>query len=206
MPILTDSRAPSGPRLALVEGRDDQEFLKNWAMFAGVTDATIIQLGGKTNWPAKVVAVTNTEGFGAVESLLLVRDADDSAKGAFESCQEALRRAGLPYPPNPGVFTSGSPRVAVVIVADPQRGSGAIEDLAWHALAGTDARECVLAYEECLSGRGIQVREKDRSKARIRAFIAYRRTGLSLGPAASAGLFDFASPALAETTELLRAW
>ena len=91
-------------------------------------------------------------------------------------------------------------------MADPERGTGAIEDLAWHALAGTDARDCVLAFEDCLAGRGVETREKDRGKARMRAFIAYRRTGLSVGTAASAGLFDFASPALAEVTELLRAW
>ena len=164
-------------RLVVVEGKDEVEIL--CSLFTHMADdlpqdVHLYSADGKTEIAKLLTGLRATPGFGDVVSLAVIRDADTSAAGAFESITGALRSGELAAPAQPGGFADGTPRVGVFIMPDGQ-GEGALEDLCLAAFeqSGDRAFECLEAYMDCLKGQGIEPDHP--SKAKGLAFLASRK-------------------------------
>lgn len=133
-------------------------------------------------------------GFANVESLGIIRDADEDNDAAFKSVCTGLRLAGLPEPPRPLDVTGGKPRISVFIMPDCQR-PGRLETLCLLAVAEDPAMPCVKEYWGCLERalpQGNRDVPRNREKAHLQAFLASRqKPGLRLGEAGEAGYWPF---------------
>ena len=77
-----------------------------------------------------------------VRSLGIVRDAETSAGGAFQSVQSALRNAELPVPDSLAERTDTSPAVTVLILPGDNR-QGMLETLLCESFADDPVEDCI---------------------------------------------------------------
>ena len=121
-----------------------------------------------------------------VRMLGIVRDAETSAQGAFQSVQSSLRNAGLPVPAHPGEPAGAAPAVNVLIL--PGDGDhGMLETLLCRTFADTAADRCIDDFFRCIEGSeaGAEARIRNPDKARAQVFLATRkRPHVSVGVAA----------------------
>ena len=92
-------------------------------------------------------------GFHAVKMLGVVRDAETSAEGAFQSVQSSLRNAGLPVPERPGERAGAAPAVNVLILPGEQS-SGMLETLLCRTFANTAVDRCIDDFFKCFEEAG----------------------------------------------------
>lgn len=180
------------PKLLIVEGRDEEEFFRALLQEMNVSDIQVEGVGGKTFIRDTLRALKDDPFFRRkVASLGITRDANGDARTAFQSIQDALRDAGLPYPRQPLVSVDGRPRVVVMIVP-PGRQTGTLEDLCLEAVARDPATRCVDQYFDCLDATELGRPVKDFAKARTRVFLSSRKDPtLALGQAARKGYWPF---------------
>jgi hypothetical protein len=89
--------------LVLVEGDDDQVFIKAVSQHLSLQSIQIHNMNGKTSWASKVRVIAKDPGFhDRVKNIALVRDSDDNPVAALESCRSALQSANLPCPSTAG--------------------------------------------------------------------------------------------------------
>jgi hypothetical protein len=175
------------PRLLVVEGRDEQLFFEAFLQYLRITEVQVLPIGGKTQLRPNLKALRNTPGFTNVELLGVIRDADDNAKGAWESVRDAVRDAGLAVPRRQSAPVGTSPQVTALILPGEDK-RGALEDLCLRAVATDPAMACVEDFFQCL-------RRRPAPKASVQVFLASRsKPGLRLGEAAQAGYWPWNAP------------
>ncbi len=191
-------------RLLAVEGRDEQEFMER-LLEAMKLDGTIEvrNLGGNEQFPSGLKALKAMTGFGSVEVLGVIRDAEGNpARSAFDSVVTALKGAALPAPAVLGAVAAGPPRVSVYILPN-CRDAGMLEDLCLDAAGGDPAMPCVEAFVECVAN--LPGSPRNVSKARMGAFLASRAEFVrEVGRAAQKGAFDLDHPAFDGLRSFLR--
>ena len=190
-------------RQLLVEGRQDVQFFGAFLRYLEIHDTQVRDYEGKDNLLRYLRAFTGLVGFPQVESIGIVRDADDSAQSALQSVLGSLRYAGLPEPADFALPAAGPPRVSIFIMPD-NSGNGALEKLCLSALADETAMSCVDEFLQCVNDRtGGGPRDAD--KARIHAFLASREDPeLRLGEAAQRGYIPWNHPAFTDLAQFLR--
>ena len=100
----------------LVEGRTDQEFFNALLRHLEIGDIGVKSYGGKENFRRFLNVFVRAPGFDEIQSLGIVRDADNSATSAFQSIRDSLVSVNLPAPEQALTPASGSPRVDVFIM------------------------------------------------------------------------------------------
>ncbi|MDI6793302.1 MAG: hypothetical protein QME81_10610, partial [bacterium] len=103
-------------KILVVEGIDEKLFFSALISHLNLTGIQILPIGGKTQLRSNLKALQIPKDFASVISLGVVRDADEDAERAFQSVQDALRDAGLPFPSQAMVATDTNPRVTVIIL------------------------------------------------------------------------------------------
>ena len=104
-----------------------------------------------------------------VRMLGIVRDAETSAQGAFQSVQSSLRNAGLPVPAHPGEPASAAPAVNVLIL--PGDGApGMLETLLCRTFADTAVDRCIDDFFRCFEGSEAGAHIPNPDKARAQGF------------------------------------
>ena len=136
----------------LVEGRADQEFFNALLRHLGIGDIEVKSYGGKESFRRFLNVFVRAPSFDEIQSLGIVRDADDSATSAFQSIQDSLISVNLPAPDRALTPASGSPRVDVFIMPN-NADTGALEDLCLRALEGDPAMQCVSEFMQCIQER-----------------------------------------------------
>jgi hypothetical protein len=200
------SRSPiSYSKVLVVEGMTPFQFFKALLRHIGLLNVIEIRnFGGVTDFSVFLEALVATPGFDNVESLGVVRDAEEDANGAFASVCDSLRRAGLDEPARPLAITTGKPNVSVFILPDCVT-PGMIETLCMQAVEEDPSIPCIEAYMECIA-RELSEIPSPIDKARVQAFLASReRPGLQLGEAAHAGYLPWDKPAFDQLKQFLRA-
>jgi len=87
----------SKPKLLLVEGSDDKAFFSSMVRRLDLsTSIDVREFGGTGNLPAAVKALSKDPGWSLLNSLGVIRDADNAADRTFQSVCSALNNAGLP--------------------------------------------------------------------------------------------------------------
>lgn len=191
------------PRLLLVEGKDDQNLFEALAHHLALHELQVLDFAGKTNLARNLRLLRASPGWSNVESLGIVRDADDSAPRAFESVSGALRSVGLAVPSAPMQRADGTPCVVVMIVPDNRR-AGMLEDVCLESVKEDPAMPCVEELFACLAARNVPAPQAF-SKAKVSAFLASRPdTVTRLGEAAFKHYWAFDSHAFALTRDFLR--
>ena len=104
------------PKQMLVEGRDEEEFFKALLRYLGIDDIEVRHYGGKNSFRRFLNGFVSTPDFDGVESMGIVRDADDSATSAFQSLQDSLTSVNLPVPDKEMIPTTEFPKVTVFIM------------------------------------------------------------------------------------------
>ena len=169
----------------LVEGKDQGNFFDELVKHLKIEDLQIQDFGGVDEFKGFLGVMVKQSGFhDTVRMLGIVRDAETSAQGAFQSVQSSLRNAGLPVPAHPGEPASAAPAVNVLIL--PGDGDhGMLETLLCRTFADTPVDRCIDDFFRCfeMSEEGAPIRNPD--KARAHAFLATREMPhVSVGVAA----------------------
>lgn len=194
--------------LILCEGNDDEQFFNCYlksAAFSGhdVSAVQVVQFCGKDNLRNFLRSLANAESFSQLESLLIVRDADtniisarDSVKGAFEAIN--LHAPTAEYEWN----CDGSIKTGFLLMpsCNDKSQTGALEDLCWKILSDkfgvstcTDVERFIDSLEQ--SGKRTYTHK---NKAFVHTYFSStdELIAASIGRAAQAGAFDWASPEL----------
>lgn len=186
------SRSGRGLLLAC-EGVDDEQFLVRMLAHLRITEVIVRRYGGKPRLSAFLLGLRDSTEFESVRAVGILRDADLSAAGAFQSVGDRLQRLDLPRPRWSGDLISGIcgidgvTRTVGVFIMPGDGTVGALEDLYLSAIAADSSLPCVDDFLTCVSSAGgINWREQDRSKSRINAWLASRvdptrRLGQALG-------------------------
>ena len=169
----------------LVEGNDQRNFFGGLVEHMELPDFQIRNFSGVDELDNFLNLMVKMPGFHAVKMLGVVRDAETSAGGAFQSVQSSLRNAGLPVPDRPGERAGAAPAVNVLILPGEQS-SGMLETLLCRTFANTAVDRCIDDFFKCFEEAGVRIQNPD--KARARAFLATRPSPqVSVGVAAKKG-------------------
>ena len=160
------------PVLLLVEGDDEKEFFGALLREMKMTGIQVQDFRGKNNLSNFLETLRDQHGFAQrVVSLGIVRDADDSPEGAFQSVGTALRNNKFPQPSKPETPEGNNPRVAVLILPDAET-SGMLETICLRSVADDPVMQCIGEYFNCI--RKVSQLPGNMDKAMVQAFLASR--------------------------------
>jgi hypothetical protein len=183
-------------RVLLVEGKDEVNFFRALLRRMGNPEVQVVEIGGIDKFRTELPAFLNDPGFGRVTHYAVVRDAEKSAKAAFQSVAGVLRKHNQPCPQKPAAFASKSRRKVGVFIMPGRSDHGMLEDLCLQTVAEHPAMECVDEFIRCLRSK-LKPFPKNESKARASAFLAgMPETCYRFGEAAQKGYWDLSHPAL----------
>ena len=193
-------------KLLLVEGRNEENLFAAFLRYLEITGVRILSYRGKDNLRNRLGVYVDAPGFGQVQSIGIVRDADDNAQSALQSVRDSLRNAGLSSPQTFLTPAGDSPQVSVYIMPD-NSGVGALEDLCLRALEDDPAMPCVDDFLRCVDAAATTPPQtpQNRAKARIHAFLSSREDPeLRVGEAAQRGYIPFNHSAFTNLAQFLQ--
>lgn len=165
------SKAPNKttlqPKVLLVEGKDEENLLKELLKDLKIIDFQIIPVGGTKNFPEKLKGLKSRSDYRSITSIGIICDADNSAKSAFDSVCHALEVNGLSKPPAPMQSFGDKPKITIMIVEN------MIEDICLQSVEDDPAMACVAQFFQCLT-ENLNKLPKNLAKARVHAFLASR--------------------------------
>jgi hypothetical protein len=197
----TRERQIEKSKLILVEGNDEDRFFRMLLKSMEIQDVQVWPYFGKDKLRQVFPVLLLDPRFKDLETYAIFRDADDNPNTAFQSIRDLLKRNSQPWPPAPGTFTNGSPRVGVYIIPD-STSAGMLEDLCLRAVEGHSVMPCVTAFMDCLRGlpsdssgsepvrAGSASFPINQAKAKFYAFLAATHAGRRLGEAFEAGAWE----------------
>ncbi len=198
------------PKVIVAEGADARFFCIHAIAAYGLANIEVINFGGIAELTPGLKTLQSITGFGQVQSLGVIRDAEHDFGKALESVRTSMQRSGLPLPDSDVEAASGRPRTSVFVFPglvneDLQPASGTLEDLCLATIDDAPTMACVNAFIECAERAGCDVRHPH--KARVHAYLAAhdKFVGMKLGEAARAGAWSWEHPALKRFRQFLRA-
>lgn len=117
-------------RLLAVEGKDECNFFNALLKHLLISDVQMVDIGGKDKFHREFSLLYNLEGFGKIEQLAFIRDAETNlAKSAFDSICDLLKKKGLSVPKWPNkIQLNVKPYIGIFIMPD-NSGTGMLENL-----------------------------------------------------------------------------
>ena len=197
-------------KLLIVEGNHERDFFEAWLKHLERDDIQVMPIGGKTLLRESLRVLVKQADFKMVKSLVVVRDADDDPKGAFQSVADALVNAGLRAPRSSFCFVENvTPQTAVLILPG-QSTQGALEEFLLKTVVNDPVAPKVDEFIESavvtLSKGGVRKPPPPhrRGKAKVHAFLAtFEHPDRDLGKAAKEGVWDFNHASLHPIEEIL---
>lgn len=188
----------------LVEGNDPRNFFEAFLRHLSLSNIQIQNFGGVNELRGFLRAFADTPRFyEVVESIGIVRDAETSAAGAFQSVQSSLKNAALPVPNMPERRTDTSPAVTVLILPGNNQ-QGMLETLLCESFAGTPENDCIDAFFACVDALP-NASIKRPEKARAHAYLTTKSDPhLSVGVAAKRNYWDLDHPIFARVRDFLK--
>ncbi len=188
----------------LVEGNDQRNFFEAFIEHLSLADIQIQNFGDVNELRAFLLALVNAPGFrDIVQSVGIVRDAETSAQGAFQSVQDSLRNVRLPVPNQPEERTGSSPAVTVLILPG-DNSPGMLETLLNETFANTPEDACINAFFECVEAvPTVSINNPD--KARAYAYLTTKpNPHHSVGMAAKQRYWDLDHDVFSRVRQFLR--
>ncbi|MFK0733035.1 MAG: DUF3226 domain-containing protein [Gloeotrichia echinulata GP01] len=204
--MSSKSQQLSQPKLLIGEGSEEVLFFNALLNHLNIVDVQVEQYGGKQGLGSYLKQLFLRPGYREIISLGITRDADDSAKSAFDSVCAYLRNANLTLPSHPQEIVGNIPKISVLILPDYQD-SGMLEDVCLEAVKTDPSIQCVNDYFQCVyTTTGREPKPKDIAKARIRAWLSSQiEPDKRLGEAAKAGYLSWDNPAFNGLKQFLQA-
>ncbi|MEX3986012.1 DUF3226 domain-containing protein [Paraburkholderia sp. EG287A] len=193
------------PKLLLVEGLDEIAFMGAIFKAMDIDDIQLWDAKGKTNIHSSLGAVRLLPGFEAVTSIGVIRDADDNAKGAFDSVKASLATHGYPVPQQVGENAEKNGLAASVFIVPGEDVPGMLETLVWQSFENEQIAGEVRGFiercsdllpeeqhgEQRAAGPGGWRKPRSPEKARMQAFLATMiEARPRMGMGAEKGYFD----------------
>ena len=152
----------------LVEGNDQRNFFEAFISHLSLENIQVQNFGGVDELRGFLLALVDTPNFhGTVQSIGIVRDAETSPTGAFQSVRSSLENAGLPVPDSPRKRTDASPTVTALILPDANH-QGMLETLLCESFAATPVAQCIDDFFGCVERlSGVPVGRPDKARARV---------------------------------------
>jgi hypothetical protein len=194
-------------KVLLVEGMDEVNVLNQF--FKAIPLVYAIQIIPYLNIPEFdnfMRAFRKRQNYSIVESIGILRDADENAEAAFQSVQDALVKAEFEKPEEPLKSYGSKPKISVMILPD-NKNKGALESLLLQTVEKKDEIICVEKFIECLKEKQLLKSEFTSriAKAKLHAYIASKEEpGLKIGEASKANYWDFNSPAFDQIISFLQ--
>ena len=188
----------------LVEGKDQLNFFEKFIDHLSLTNVQIHDFGGGTELRDFLLALVNASDFReTVQSVGIVRDAETSAEGAFQSVQSSLKKAKLSVPDSPEERTGTSPAVSVMILPGHNR-KGMLETLLCETFVDTSVDRCIDEFFKCVKSLP-DVSFKRADKARARVYVTTKpEPHVSVGVAAKKGYWDLEHNAFSAVRNFLK--
>ena len=193
---MPEIAAMTSPIQLLVEGNDQRNFFEAFIEHLSLDNIQIQNFGGVNELRGFLLALANAPGFReTVQSVGIVRDAETSAQGAFQSVQGSLSNAGLPVPNQPERCAGSSPATTVLILPGNNR-PGMLETLLCQSFGGSQEEACINAFFDCVEAiPKVSINNPD--KARAYAYLTTKPTPHhSVGMAAKQSYWDLKPPRL----------
>lgn len=188
-------------KLIAVEGQDEVNFFEALLEHSRISDCEVRQVGGKRQFKDKLPALVRMSGFSEVEVLVVIRDADDDAEGAFRSIKNILKKEKLKPPVQVNQFSDGSPKIGIFIMPG-NSDTGMLEDLCLKTVEHHPAMHCVEPFMDCISE--LENPPNNIAKAKAQAFLAAMpKLVNSLGLGAQKGYWNFDSRELNDLKEFI---
>ena len=186
----------------LVEGKDQLNFFEAFIRRVELQNELQVQdFGGVNELRGFLRALADSPEFDTVESVGIVRDAEQSAAGARRSVTDSLQHVGLPAP---GDASRGNgPLIHLLILPGGGEERGMLETLLCRSVADRPLNDCIDEFFECADALpGIDIRRLD--KARAQAYLAMQpEPQVSVGVAAQKGYWPLDHDAFAEVRDFL---
>ncbi|MGS1035816.1 DUF3226 domain-containing protein [Burkholderia glumae] len=207
------------PKLLLVEGKDEISFIGALLRAMDISDIQLWDAKGKAKMHQALGAVRFAPGFESVTSIGVIRDADENAKGAFDSVKASFVAHGYPVPQRVGERATKDTLSASVFILPGDDAPGMLETLVWRSFKdGRIAQEVSGFIERCTDflpaeqdgeqlAAGPDGWRKPRSpeKARMQAFLATMIEALPrMGMAAEKGYFDLTHASFGALCDYIR--
>lgn len=166
------------PFLILVEGSHDRQVVEALLQHEAIQGAQVEETGGKLRIrDALGLVASSTEGLAQLRALLVMQDADQDEKAAFQRIRDAFLRAKLPSPVLPWVpLQKDALTVGAAVLPGDER-PGALEDLLMASMAEDPAHDLVQPFLEAATkavsagGRRKSPSPFEMGKARTQAFL-----------------------------------
>ena len=166
-------------KVVIVEGADELRIFQSLSEHLGLNDIQFIPAGSVERIRSRISAVLDTqEPMGILQSLGVVRDADENAENAFRSVCDSLSANGLPVPGNALEIAAGvgdNPNTIALILPHGQP-AGALEDVCLASVANDPMMPCIEDFMSCVERIDDNPRSSgNNAKTRLQAYLATRR-------------------------------
>lgn len=193
------------PKLLLVEGQDEISFIGALLHAMDISDIQLWDAKGKTKMHQALGAVRFAPGFESVTSIGVMRDADENAKGAFDSVKASFEAHGYPVPQRVGDRATKGGLAASIFILPGDDAPGMLETLVWRSFEDRQIAQEVSGFinrcadllpaeqdgEQRPTGPAGWRKPRSPDKARMQAFLATMIDALPrMGMAAEKGYFD----------------
>ena len=185
---MAQPRRIEKPVQLLVEGKDQLNFFEAFTRRVELQNALQVQdFGGVSELRGFLLALVDSPDFDTVESIGIVRDAEQDATGARQSVEDSLRHAGLPSPGDAGGRGGGPVVVQTLILPGEGAEAGMLETLLCRSVTDEPVNDCIDDFFGCAEALpGVDIRRPD--KARAQAYLATQpEPQVSVGVAAKRG-------------------
>lgn len=191
------SRTIKRPHLILCEGRDAEKYLI-WLLGQFIKENYIFDefqawdFGGISDLKSEIKVLQGTNGFGKIQSLSIIRDAETNWQSAVQSIQAALRECGYAVPAGPAVPAKNINGITTGFVlfptcdADPTNGT--LEDLCLQTLADEKVVTVLQDIDSALQKYTFTRPHKNRLHAYFSCTDDF--VGLKIGEAGKANAFS----------------
>jgi len=194
-------------KILLVEGADEVYFLIHFLKAVSLGDTIqILPYGEIKRFKDFLESLKKLPGFSGVESIGIMRDADENPSSAFQSVTDALEKAGFDKPNEPLKTVGNSPKITIMIIPNIKI-RGALESLLLETVDDDSTMICVNDYIKCLIENKVLSKENTSkiAKAKLYSYLAAKRkAGLKIGEAAKAEYWNFDSPVFEQLKNFLR--
>lgn len=191
-------------KFVFCEGGDDKAVIKALAQSIGLSDLRVEPFLGKDRLREFLRQAKTRPEFSRelVQSIGIVRDADENGRAAFQSVRDALEANGFKTPDANGGFAQNGIKTGIMVIG-PNNGNGILEDLCLHSVSDRPEFGCVDDYFKCVSDKSD--RKAFSSKAKVRVWMAsHTDFELYVGKAAEAGYWPWDSSVFDSLKQFLR--
>jgi hypothetical protein len=187
-------------KLLFVEGVDAHRFLIYACnQFRKDDQVQVIDFGGNKDLFTGLKVWRSASNFDQVETLVIVRDAENNFDSAMQSIRDAILRSdiGFPIPDKPFEFASdGNLKLAFMIFPGPYFTSGTLEDLCLSTIKNKSLLSCCESFLTCCTSNGQVFTQKHKNKLYSYLSGTNEFKGMKIGEAAKCGAWDWNHNAL----------